>query len=593
MRYAWMFLVLLVVPFASANITSNLINCFPFYDDYSNYYDNVSILSRDPGVYLSGHRLYFNGSQGFASTYIQSMQASGFQNGSISAWLDFDAGSTQANVFSMANTSYAGSLAYRLVYGGSPIDRLTFSDNVGPTTVTASAVGSSIQGLTHVLVTWNASNARTYINGSLNAEYNGTWPTPRYSNFTLGTNGVSTAERFIGTMNDLCFWNYRINSSDAATIYANTGFYKVPAVALTNAIYIDIFDVDGNRVYETVTITNNGPSSEEINYTTDGFFIYPNLVEGVYTLKFENANYPQAVYTVSLASGETEYLDVFLQRDANLSVTLTIKDRALGTTIEGAAVNMTKFVDGSREVVGSRLSDATGVVQFPFTNGLRYSFNISADGFQDKSITFDPILYTTYTLYLDRSTLDFLDYGDTYIGYNPNQFPTNVNSTFTINLNSPQSSFRTYNISLVYPGGNKTFQGTTGSGEIIITTLNISGAHNGDSVNMTINYTNSFGISKGFVVLMEITNTSSQYGVFSYNKGETFGMTVFERILVATIFIIVCAGFATMVAGPGIGLLFGLILTGYFSYIGLLPIYAILLTMLAGILILMRRSDGV
>jgi hypothetical protein len=79
---------------------------------------------------------------------------------------------------------------------------------------------------------------------------------------------------------------------------------------------------------------------------------------------------------------------------------------------------------------------------------------------------------------------------------------------------------------------------------------------------------------------------------FMSNKDKTFGLGIFERILIVTIILIFCMGIATLVGQPLPGFAITLFVMGYMVYIGFIPLWIILPSMVLGFMFTVWRSGG-
>jgi hypothetical protein len=160
---------------------------------------------------------------------------------------------------------------------------------------------------------------------------------------------------------------------------------------------------------------------------------------------------------------------------------------------------------------------------------------------------------------------------------------------FSASFFEPTGNFSYYNISVLYPNGVYTNSGTTGIGETFNTNINIVGATNQSTVNITVVYKLISGTEKQFKYKYHIT--SYQAGTFIANKDETYGMGILERVLIVTIFVILVAGVISYYGNPIAGGVVGVFIFGYFSYIGFISYYLLLIPIFTMIFIVVWRSS--
>ena len=76
------------------------------------------------------------------------------------------------------------------------------------------------------------------------------------------------------------------------------------------------------------------------------------------------------------------------------------------------------------------------------------------------------------------------------------------------------------------------------------------------------------------------------------NKDNTYGLGIFERLLIATIIIIFTVGIATLIGQVIPGLALGMFVYGFLCFIGFIPLWAILPSMLIGVFFITWKSGG-
>ena len=86
-------------------------------------------------------------------------------------------------------------------------------------------------------------------------------------------------------------------------------------------------------------------------------------------------------------------------------------------------------------------------------------------------------------------------------------------------------------------------------------------------------------------------STAGNY-TFIQNQDNTYGLGIFERILLATIIVLFVVGIATLVGQPIPGFILGLFIMGYMAYIGFIELWLILPSMFIGVIFMGWKSGG-
>jgi hypothetical protein len=162
--------------------------------------------------------------------------------------------------------------------------------------------------------------------------------------------------------------------------------------------------------------------------------------------------------------------------------------------------------------------------------------------------------------------------------------------TFTIS--SPDGVLSSYGVNVSYPSGWVDDAGINVNGETFALPFNTSATTDPfDTVNISYSFTS---VNSGYheYNLTYSIRGGVAMGTFLRNQAERFGLGDFEAVLIATIFILLVAGAATYFGGSLIGGVIGLFMMGYFFYIGLLPLWSIILSMLAGFVFISWRSTA-
>lgn len=363
-----------------------------------------------------------------------------------------------------------------------------------------------------------------------------------------------------------------------------------------NSIRFLIYDEDTNLLinYSTTTVAITGNASYA-EYTTDNGTLYVDgLSDGNYSIEFSNANYTSRTYTVTVADRSTQQLSVYLTPAGNV-VVFTIRDNDNSQTIEGANVVMERLINATYTTVENKNSDITGRVQFSYSTGVLYRFTVTKTGYDTRVFELDPIIFDSYTIRLDRvltveEEIGFFGVTITYFtDHYPKWFLNNDNNTFTINFASVNGSLQTYGFRIAYPGGSNSSGGSNAIGETFLATFPIAGASSTDRVNLSYWYDSVYGENKTYSVSFLIEGAADN-GTLYKAKANDFGLGVLEMLLIAVITTILVAGLLTLTVNELAGGAAGLLVMGFFVYIGFVPIWVVIPTFFVGLLIIFGRS---
>lgn len=382
----------------------------------------------------------------------------------------------------------------------------------------------------------------------------------------------------------------RVNVSLAANASSqNYTFSVLPAPAIS----ITIRDSSSGAVItENMTITITGNTTGITVNTTSGTYFAQNLTPGQYVIKFENANYSQTTYTVTATQGAVYYLTAYLQRSTNDLILQTVDSIATAVVIPDAQITQQAVVNGTWQTVSTRFTDITGRTTLLYQDGVEYRFIIIADGYETKTFSLDPVLYSSYQIQLRRTTtLDFnQDFQSAYISYTPSIFTNGQANALNITFSSPAGIFTSYNYTVRYPGGNLSGGGNNAVGENFALSFNITGANYTSRVNISLTYAGAIGGPRTFnysnLILISPGSTT-----MIANKDNTYGLGLFERLLFGTIVMLLAVGLITLGAGPIWGLGFGLFIMGWWIKIGFWPWWAAGISFLVGFAVLAGRTD--
>ena len=372
---------------------------------------------------------------------------------------------------------------------------------------------------------------------------------------------------------------------------ASNHYYQFKVMPAT-AINITIRDATTAAIInQNVTININSLTVGQTVYTTTGNYYITNITPDTYSITLQAINYTQNQYSITTNSGIITNLTVYLQQNASTILFQLVDSINSNTVISGALITQTRIVNDTSNTISTRTTDITGRTQFNYVPGVQYQFIIIATGYQSETFTLNPVLFSEYTIKLDRTTslTQSTDFQSVYVTYTPRVFYNNQNNNINITFNAPLATMTHYNYTIQYPGGSTTGSGTNPYGETFNTSITITGANITDKVNITLSYKPTIGNSSTFtysnIIVYSATNT------FMSNYNNKYGMGLVEQALVGTVIILIVAGLITIGLGAIPGLVMSLLLMSFFIYTGLWDWWLAGISFLIGFVIIAARTD--
>lgn len=362
----------------------------------------------------------------------------------------------------------------------------------------------------------------------------------------------------------------------------------------TNSVQIYIWDeITGDPITENITIRWTSNTTTWENTTDDGQYFIINITADVYELLFYGSNYSTRTYTITVGNRSTQTLNAYMIA-STYSTIFTIKDIDTASILDGVAITMYKQINSSWTTVESKFSDISGKAQFYYDPIAHYRFYLSNADYEDYIFYLNPILFSEYDVFMTKtSVLNYsVDFDGISIIYSPTMFYNDQNASFNFLISSPDGLLTNYGIKLTYPGGSDFATGNNAIGEQLSADVNLSNSTTFDVVVLEFNYTTSLSGERTYIVNLPIITNSTPGATWISNKEHTYGMGLFERMLIATIIILFVVGIATMVGQVLPGLALGLFMYGFLVFIGFVPLWAILPSMLVGVLFLIWKSGG-
>jgi len=424
----------------------------------------------------------------------------------------------------------------------------------------------------------------TNVNGSANCNINNdTRWTVQGSNF-----GNETVLFYNNTPIIETNVSIQIDCYDSSSYNNYTGLWFSKYNILNVSIYNDI---TGDLINSTVDMALYNPTYYNSSYSTDNGSIYIiGLTNGTYTAEFSSDNYSNREYSVTLGFGETTQLKAYLSViDGN--VIFTARDRGTGAVIQGATITVKKYIDGILTTIYVKETDITGRIQFGYGEGVEYYFTVTKTGYEDKTFTLDPIIFTEYSVYMDSTAEieDTTDLAGVSILHSPKLFYEGLNN-LSVTISNTDGALTSYGVNVSYLNNKTSYTGTNAYGSSFDESFNINGSTWGDMLYLTIYYTLNGGNEKVFSYNYEIVPEPSNNTIL-YNQDKTYGLGEFERVSIFTLITLIVGGFVSLFAGVIAGLGSGLLIMGYFVVTGFISLWYVLIPLFAGSIILIWRSS--
>jgi len=360
-----------------------------------------------------------------------------------------------------------------------------------------------------------------------------------------------------------------------------------------NSVYVYVrSEIDSSIITGLTTITVSGNSSETSYNTTNGTIYITGLTDGAYNFKFNSGNYTERIYGVTVASRSYQVLNAYLSPSTD-TVILTIKDYDTGATIEAASLSMSRLINSSYVIIESKFSDITGRAQFTYTNNIKYRFYVTKENYTSKTFDLDPVIFSSYDVRINKvlSQGNPLDYSGVSINFNPKIFYNNAKNNLTFYFSSPGGLFQSYGYNISYPGGFYYNTGTNAVGENFDFNISIASAGLFDTVNITYYYDVTTDDFKYYKQSYSIHGAVSLGNNTYYdNLAEDYGLGVFERLLIATLIMLIVGGVVSLLGGAIPGLIVSLLGMGIFTFLGFVPIWVFLIYATGGFILMTKYS---
>lgn len=266
-------------------------------------------------------------------------------------------------------------------------------------------------------------------------------------------------------------------------------------VDLTGDIQGTVKDHNGGQLIENCRVALS-PGGKSTSTDANGSFSFEDLTAGTYTLSFSKSGYSDATQEVSVVTGQTARVNVFMKLPSAITGTIsgTIKDYDNGQLISNCNVSLSP---GGV----SKTSSSSGTYEFSELAPGSYSLTFSKAGYEDsnstvtvtagKTSTADVLLKAKSSFALSEDSYDFGD--------------MEVSKTFYFFNNSDEStSFSISNIPSWLSFSQTTGTVKASGNEAVTATVDRSNVSEGDyNQNVTISYSGKASGSVNLFVKMK------------------------------------------------------------------------------------------
>lgn len=402
-----------------------------------------------------------------------------------------------------------------------------------------------------------------------------------YNRTDIRTTGTTNGNVSIDVIHDT--YNFTVDAPGYA-LYNNvqnltvTGEHNLTFyLQKTNGVAINIYnEANGsslNGVDVTVYVYIDNSTLLYTNTTNTSAISYYNLTAGNYTFRFEATNYAVKEYYVNVGNRSFQYLNAYMLQTSSNTI-FTFLDQTNGNVLEGVNVIVKKYINGSLVVVSSLTSDITGRVQLNYQANTPYYFTCTISDYDNKEFVLNPILFSTYTVKMTPTTSEVYeaDYSGVTITHTPQRLNNGQNNRLFFTFGSPAGKFVLYGFNVTYNGTTNGTTGLNAYGDVLDTYIYINGARIGQTAQVQYFYTTSDGATNTYTFNMEIVGqTYNLNNTVQQNRGQTYGLGLFERIFIITIVLIIMAGAGALYGGALIGATMAIFILGIFSYLGFIP----------------------
>lgn len=302
-----------------------------------------------------------------------------------------------------------------------------------------------------------------------------------------------------------------------------------------------------------------------------------------------NSNY-QYYDFISLGANYTN-LTLYVQ-DSQETFIFRIRDFDSSSLLSSVTSEMYIRLGNEWVLIDSKETDITGIAQFNYLKNTEYRFSFSSSGYETLDFTINPIIQDVYNIKMQRAALvnETQDFDRLAISYTTQVYKNNENNNFSFLIISPYYELLSYGFNLTFPGGYSNKSGTSSVGEFLTTNFTIAGATLGDRVKLDYFYNTQVSGLRSFTYYFPIAYNDTN-GTFIGVRENTYGLSLFERLLISVLGVLMVVGIGTLAGQPLPSFGLGMFVYGFLVYIGFIPLWSVLIPMFLAVLILGASSQ--
>jgi hypothetical protein len=365
--------------------------------------------------------------------------------------------------------------------------------------------------------------------------------------------------------------------STSTNVQKNVTFNLYP----TNSVQIFFFNQSTSQLMSgfnyTVKFTNSTSSLVYTNITSQSInnLTVSNLTPNTYTVTVENAALTRATNVITITNRSTQILNIYLSPLSANNVVFTLSNDINLKPIEGVTATVSTVLGNTSTVINSFLSDSAGNFQFNYVTDLYYTISLSKAGYSSKQISFTPIIFTSYQVYMTQVTNGTQytgEFADVSVVVRPSQLIANTTNAVTVTIGSPTGSLTTYNATAYGDFGTFTASGSNAVGGVL--TLNVpvfnATALNKEYISYTYNVANGSSFTNTVVLSVDL---SSIIGTSGTNTADNWGLSIWDRIIIMVFVTLVFTGLGRLFGGYAGSVVAAFFCITAFTYVGFLTWY--------------------
>ena len=411
----------------------------------------------------------------------------------------------------------------------------------------------------------------------------------RFINYTTNISNASHVINLDKNFLNAYFENYSTLPINFYSSLPGHLYVCVENITYNNTLNISLKNEDSlQTILENITIEIIQGNSTTLHYTMNGSYFQSNTFDGDIIIAAYNTNYSKRRYAHTFTSGESLQITIYMANRSS-ETTFTTINMITGDIIEGALVRQYRNLGTKYVLVNSLFTDINGQVVLPYVEDVRYYFEITKTGYENKTFYLDPINSEEYTITMSPTGQQGADndYYGIILRLSTDVFINNAVNNITIGIISPISILDNYNITIEYPTGNILRQGSQAAGETWDLTFPIVNAGETQRVNITWTYASTLGTrTYRRSYLIEDAGATTMLGL----KRSGYGLGILERIIIAILLsLLVGAAIGSLTNGET-GFAITLIMMAVVGYILAINILFLIPSLLLGLILLARRN---